>query len=240
MSYSRSDRLIIIIPCYNEEEVLPNSISRLLTIMPSASLLCIDDGSQDRTWEIIKKIHHENPAVIGIKLLRNYGQQEAFWAGLAWAADHYDAIITLDADLQDDPRLIPDMVEQYAQGADLVLAVRDNRESDTPFKKWSAALFYHLAGRRLIPQHGDFRLLSQKAVRQLLTCQPEKPFLRALVPHLGIPYITIPFKREKRAAGKSKYSLIKMIRLAGRLYQCHRRATTDTASHYQIEEILHE
>ncbi len=237
-------KIAIIIPCYNEEAVLSNTIITLLKILEpyKGTLILADDGSSDKTWDIISD-WHKKAGIIGLKLAQNYGQQEALLAALAWAEPKFDAFITIDADLQDEPKLIPKMIELFAAGHELVLAVRSSRKSDTFFKKASAAVFYRVANigrRRLVPNHGDFRLMSRSAAQKLLARPVKKPFLRAMIMQLGIEPKLLYFARQPRTAGESKYSLKKMADLALRLCASGGRhqAAARSAHRYRIEAIL--
>ncbi|URZ87579.1 glycosyltransferase family 2 protein [Floricoccus penangensis] len=220
--------LSIILPCYNEEEVLPISSEKIMSILldlinkgkisNDSNIVFVDDGSSDKTWTLIERLvdsdsNHYN----GIKLSRNFGHQNALMAGMTSQVDKADMIITIDADLQDDIDVIEDMVDAYNEGYDVVYGVRNNRDSDTAFKRKTAETFYKLmnkAGIEMVPNHADFRLLSQRAVNTLLSFPEKNLFLRGLVPLLGYPNTKVYYSRKKREAGESKYPLKKMISFA--------------------------
>jgi len=174
-------RLTIIVPCYNEAAVLPKSSQVLGTILtkmiqskqvnPRSQILFVDDGSSDQTWTLIRQLEQDNLIFSGLKFSRNFGHQNALMAGMQVAGKFADAVITIDADLQDDPQLIPKMVTQFDDGNDIVLGVRNDRSSDSTFKRWTAETFYKLMrqiGVQLVPDHADFRLLSHRAVQALM------------------------------------------------------------------------
>lgn len=220
-----AQKLSIVVPCYNEQEVLPKSEPVLLNIIgkliksnnisSNSQIIFVDDGSKDKTWSLIEQFS-EDKNVSGIKLSRNFGHQGALLAGIYTAIDS-DMIITIDSDLQDDPMTIIDMVQKYNEGAQVVYGVRNNRKSDGRFKRNTAELFYkimNLLGIKIIPDAADFRLLSQKAAKTLLTYPERNLFLRGLVPLVGFKTAKVYYKRTERIAGKSKYSLGKMIGLA--------------------------
>ncbi|RSX53352.1 glycosyltransferase [Bifidobacterium dolichotidis] len=221
--------LVIVVPCYNEQEVLPqssavlcNKVESLIAAHQIADKSCImfvDDGSKDRTWSIITELHHQNAAIFhGVKLAHNKGHQNALLAGMTHAYDvGADAIVSLDADLQDDPNAIDTMIEDYRQGAEIVYGVRDNRDSDTAFKRGTAVMFYKVMtalGTETIPNHADYRLMSRKALTALLQYREENLFLRGIVPSLGFPSDKAYYKRGVRQAGESKYPLHKMVSFA--------------------------
>ncbi|MBU7461070.1 MULTISPECIES: glycosyltransferase family 2 protein [Lactiplantibacillus] len=223
----RSPRLTIIVPCYNEEAVLPKSAHVLAEILmgliqhkqvnSESKLLFVDDGSQDATWALVKELETQLPVVTGIKFSRNFGHQNALMAGMKTACPTSDMMITIDADLQDDPQVIPEMVARFHAGSDVVLGVRNDRSSDSHFKRWTAERFYGLMNRigvQLVPDHADFRLLSQRAVRALLSYQETNLFLRGIVPQLGFPTTKLYYRRRPRFAGVSKYPLRKMLSFA--------------------------
>lgn len=217
--------LAIVVPCYNEEEVLPETNSRLLTLMLSmqkdnlisnqSSIYYVDDGSRDWTWEIISKFNIENPNVHGIKLSRNRGHQNALLAGLFSAQG--DIIVSIDADLQDDINAIRDMVYQYNEGYEIVYGVRSSRKKDTFFKRVTAQLYYRILksmGVGLVYNHADYRLMSRKVVDCLKRYKEVNLFLRGIVPQLGFPATIVYYERDERFAGESKYPLGKMLALA--------------------------
>lgn len=219
--------LTIVIPCFNEEEVIfetTNEISILLddmvnkqTISTNSRILFVDDGSRDSTWKCVKELENKNKYVTGIKFSRNFGHQNALVAGLTIASEHTDLAITIDADLQDDVNAIPRMVDEYIKGCDVVYGVRNNRDTDTIFKRKTAAIFYELMGKfgvNMVPNHADYRLLSKRAIFALLKYKERNLFLRGIVPLVGYKSTKIYYARKERFAGKSKYPLKKMINFA--------------------------
>jgi glycosyltransferase involved in cell wall biosynthesis len=217
--------LAIVVPCYNEEEVLPETNSRLLQLIISmkkdklisddSSIYYVDDGSRDRTWEIITNFNIENPTVHGIKLSRNRGHQNALLAGLFSAQG--DVIVSIDADLQDDINAIREMVYQYNKGYEIVYGVRSSRKKDTFFKRVTAQLYYRILksmGVGLVYNHADYRLMSRKVVDCLKKYKEVNLFLRGIVPQLGFPATIVYYQRDERFAGESKYPLGKMLALA--------------------------
>ena len=215
-------KLAIIVPCFNEEEILSQSIKTLSDLLKSlikekeisndSILVFINDGSRDKTWEIIEKHHTKNPHIKGISLSRNFGHQEALLAGLYnTTADFY---ITIDADLQDDTSVIKEMIQKAKQGYDIVYGVRKKRDTDSFFKKHSALCFYKLMkllGVELVSNHADFRLLTKKAVDTMSTFKERNLFLRAIVPLVGYKSTNVYYDRKKRELGTTKYPLKKMI-----------------------------
>ncbi|MCP9318804.1 glycosyltransferase family 2 protein [Acetobacter persici] len=220
-------RLAIVVPCYNEEEVFTfcqQELSALLASMvqeqkikPDSFLLFVDDGSRDSTWAQIQTACGTQPHVQGLKLSRNEGHQSALLAGLAAAAPQADAVVSIDADLQDDIQAIPRMVACYHAGYDVVYGVRESRQTDTWFKRTSAEGFYRLMAAMGVQQvfnHADFRLLSQRAVKGLLAYAERNAYIRGLVPLVGFPSTQVGYARGIRTAGESKYPLRKMLALA--------------------------
>ncbi|WP_164509896.1 glycosyltransferase family 2 protein [Lacticaseibacillus porcinae] len=220
-------KLTIVVPAFNEEEVLTSSIERLLAIEnrviakhvldQASDILIVDDGSKDKTWAEIEQLHQKHTRVCGLKFSRNFGHQNALIAGLTEAVRTADMMITIDADLQDDPDKIEDMVAQYLAGADIVYGVRNNRETDTWFKRTTAQGYYKFLGMlgvNLIPNHADFRLMSKRAVNTFLEYKERNVFIRGLVPKLGYPSAEVYYKRTPRMAGESKYPLKKMLAFA--------------------------
>ncbi len=219
--------LYIIIPVYNEEEVLPVSIpafceklSDLISrffVSDKSRLVFVDDGSKDNSWEIIKEFSKKCDYVKGVKLSRNRGHQNALVAGLNYAACKCDLTITADCDGQDDPGAIDDMIKAYLDGCDIVYGVRSSRDTDSSFKRLSARFFYKLMrffGVETVYDHADYRLMSSRAVKALLSFDEVNIYLRGLVPLVGFKSTTVLYKRNKRLAGKTKYPLSKMIKLA--------------------------
>lgn len=220
-------QLVIVIPCYNEEEVLHETtrqLSEVLALMEDegrieeGKILYVDDGSKDATWMLIEQLADSYPCVMGLKLAHNVGHQQALWAGLEWAADsRYDAAISIDADLQDDIHVITEMVDQYNKGIDIVYGVRKERKTDTFFKKHTAQLFYKLMrtmGGEIIYNHADFRLMSHRTLQALVSYPERNLFLRGLVPMLGYPSSMVYYDRKERFAGESKYPFTKMLNFA--------------------------
>jgi len=220
-------RLTIIVPCYNEAAVLPKSsqvLGEILTTMiqtkqvnPRSQILFVDDGSSDQTWPLIRQLEQTNLIFSGLKFSRNFGHQNALMAGMQVAGQFADAVITIDADLQDDPQLIPKMVTQFNDGNDIVLGVRNDRSSDSTFKRWTAETFYKLMcriGVQLVPNHADFRLLSHRAVQALMQYSETNLFLRGIIPQLGLPTSKLFYRRKPRFAGESKYPFKKMLAFA--------------------------
>ncbi|MBP5528833.1 MAG: glycosyltransferase family 2 protein [Lachnospiraceae bacterium] len=221
------DILSIVVPCYNEEEMLPitfeslrNKLKELIEkekISPESFLLFIDDGSKDKTWELIEnenKIHKE---VRGLKLAGNVGHQFALTAGLIFAKDICDISISIDADLQDDIDVFEEMVDKYHDGSDIVYGVRNKRKTDSIFKRVTAQGFYRVMnffGAKTIYNHADFRLMSKRALEQFSKYSEENLYLRGIVPLIGYKTECVYYDRKVRVAGKSKYPLRKMIALA--------------------------
>lgn len=219
-------KLAIVVPCYNEQEILPQSLPVLQKVLQQlqsqqqisadSQIVFVDDGSQDQTWSLISQFSQTNANVAGIKLSRNFGHQNALLAGLSTVSDA-DFIVTIDSDLQDDPQVIAQMVQQYYAGAEVVYGVRNNRDSDSRFKRTTAEWFYkfmNFLGVKLVPDSADFRLLSQRAAQVLLDYPERNLFLRGLVPLVGFPSAKVYYRRQPRAAGVSKYPLLKMLHLA--------------------------
>lgn len=217
--------LAIIVPCYNEEEILNKSIKTLSDITvslitenlisPKSKIVLVNDGSKDKTWNIIEKAHQKTDLIKGISLSRNFGHQEALLAGLY--NTEADIYITIDADLQDDPKVIKDMINAYYQGNEIVYGVRNKRDTDTVFKRNTALMFYKLMkllGVELVSNHADFRLLSKRAVNTMAEFKEKNLFLRAIVPLVGYQSCNVYYTRQKRSAGETKYPLRKMILFA--------------------------
>ncbi len=218
-------RLTIVVPCYDEEEALPETALRLTTLLErlrkdgriavNSRIMFVDDGSHDRTWQLIEALSREDGRIGGIKLSRNRGHQNALLAGL-FTADG-DVLVSVDADLQDDIEIIEDMLKQHAQGAQVVYGVRDDRASDGVFKRASAQGFYRMIralGVESVYNHADFRLLSRRAVDALKDFGEVNLFLRGIVPLIGFKSSVVYYARTERVAGVSKYPLHKMLALA--------------------------
>ena len=221
------EKLWLVIPCYNEEEVLPETSMRLYKIMadmitnnkisPESKIAFVNDGSKDDTWKLIEKYHNNLDMFVGINLSRNKGHQNALLAGLTVAKEYADMVITLDADLQDDITKIPEFVDKYYEGNDIVYGVRNNRDTDTGFKRGTANGFYKFMralGVDIVDNHADYRLMSKRAVEGLLEFSEVNVFLRGIVPQIGYPSAVVEYKRNERLAGESKYPLKKMLAFA--------------------------
>lgn len=221
------NKLYMVIPCYNEQEVLPETSKRLKEklstlvkagkIDPESRIIFVNDGSKDRTWEIIRRLHEEDPVFGGINLSRNRGHQNALLAGLMTVKDHADMAISMDADLQDDINAIDEMVEKYLNGTDIVYGVRSSRAKDTFFKKATAEGFYKLMntmGVNTVFNHADYRLMSKRALEGLAEFREVNLFLRGIVPMIGYSTDVVYYERGERFAGESKYPLGKMLSFA--------------------------
>ncbi|WP_337390104.1 glycosyltransferase family 2 protein [Prevotella sp.] len=219
-------KLVIVVPCYNEELVLHETTRRLVAVLQSlmerksideGMILYVDDGSKDKTWSIIETLSKETSLVGGLKLSCNRGHQYALWAGLEWASAHSDASVSIDADLQDDVNAICLMVDEYHKGNDIVFGVRKERKTDTFFKRTTALAFYRLMrffDRRIIYNHADFRLMSRRAMLSLMEYPEDNLFLRGIVASMGYPSTSVYYDRSERFAGESKYPLCKMLSFA--------------------------
>ena len=222
-----SNILYIVVPCYNEQEVLPETSKRLREkvqtlrqsgkIDADSRILFVNDGSKDATWEMVQKLHEENSVFSGVNLSRNRGHQNALLAGIAVAAEHADMIVSMDADLQDDVDAMDRMIDAYETGNDIVYGVRSSRQKDTFFKRNTAQLFYrmlHFLGAEIVYNHADYRLLSRRAAKGLLSFEEVNLFLRGIVPMVGYQSTTVTYERGERFAGESKYPLGKMVAFA--------------------------
>lgn len=220
-------RLMIVVPCYNEEEILPYSAEKLTEVIKNliekskiasnSGILFVNDGSKDKTWEIIQNEYAKNPYVYGLGLAGNVGHQNALFAGLQTAAEICDFSISIDADLQDDIEVIEQMVDKYLSGADIVYGVRSERKTDTFFKRFTAQSFYRIMemmGVKTVYNHADFRLMSARAMKQLGQYKERNLFLRGMVPLIGYKTATVTYARKERLAGESKYPLKKMLSFA--------------------------
>ncbi len=227
MEREKNQILYLVIPCYNEEEVLPETSKRLLEKMESlmqkgmisreSRIMFVNDGSKDRTWEIIEELHAQNPIYLGVKLSRNRGHQNALLGGLMTAKKYADMVISLDADLQDDIDAIDRFVEEYYEGCEIVYGVRSARKTDTFFKKFTAEGFYkiiNLLGGEVVFNHADYRLMSRRALDELEQYKEVNLFLRGIVPMIGFQTGIVTYERHERFAGESKYPLKKMLALA--------------------------
>ncbi len=217
----------MVIPCYNEQEVLPETSKRLSEkmnnlisegiISKNSRVVFVNDGSKDNTWEMIERLHNENPLFQGIKLSRNRGHQNALLAGLMTVKDICDVAISMDADLQDDINAIDEMLEKYKEGASIVFGVRSKRETDTFFKRFTAESYYKLMdkmGADTVYNHADFRLMDATALDMLSEFGEVNLFLRGLVPMIGLETQIVYYERSERFAGESKYPLFKMLQFA--------------------------
>ena len=222
-----ADTLYIVVPCYNEEAVLPETARRLgekLAALTAAGkigaesrVLFVNDGSRDRTWALIEELHRDNPVFSGVNLTRNRGHQNALLAGLMTARDRCDMAISMDADLQDDIDAVDAMVDKYYEGCDIVYGVRSSRKKDTFFKRFTAEGFYRLMnfmGAETVFNHADYRLLSRRALEGLAEFKEVNLFLRGIVPMIGYTCAAVEYERGERFAGESKYPLKKMISFA--------------------------
>ncbi|PRR79977.1 glycosyltransferase family 2 protein [Clostridium vincentii] len=219
--------LYLVIPCYNEEEVLQETAKRLLEkisfmmekdqITRESKIMFVNDGSKDKTWNIIEELHSKNNIFSGVNLSRNKGHQNALVAGLMTAKDYADMTISLDADLQDDIEVIDKFVEEYYNGSDIVYGVRSSRKTDSFFKKTTALAFYKLMnglGVDVMYNHADYRLMSKRALEGLSEFKEVNLFLRGIVPLIGYKYSVVEYERHERFAGESKYPLSKMLAFA--------------------------
>ena len=216
--------LYFVLPCYNEEAVLPETAKRLLIkyeqlvrdgrISRDSRILFVNDGSSDRTWQMIRDLHRKNPVFSGLSLSRNRGHQNALLAGLLYAKDRADAAISMDADLQDDIGAVDEMLDKFEDGCDVVYGVRNNRDTDTAFKRNTARLFYKLMakmGVEMVSDSADYRLLSRRALTGLAEFKEVTLFLRGIVPMIGYRSDKVYYSRGERFAGESKYPLKKML-----------------------------
>lgn len=219
--------LYFVIPCYNEEAVLPLSAPVLREklgaladagrISRSSRILFVDDGSADGTWALIRSLHAEDPCFIGVKLSHNAGEQNAYFAGITQAVKTADVIVTADCDLQDDISAVDEMLDRFEEGNEIVYGVRRRRDEDPWIQRFTSATFYRLMkklGTELVPEHSQYRLMSRRAARLLMNYGEVNLFLPALVPKIGLKHTTVEHDRHARAAGKSNYSPLKLFRLA--------------------------
>ncbi|WML43468.1 glycosyltransferase family 2 protein [Neobacillus sp. PS3-40] len=219
--------LTIVVPCYNEEEVLFETTKQLGSMLSSlimeqlasseSNILYVDDGSHDKTWTIIEDLTHKYHYIKGLKLSRNFGHQKALLAGLEKAEKKADCVISIDADLQDDISVIRDFMVKYFEGNDIVYGVRKSRDTDSFFKKATAQGFYRFMnkiGVKIIYNHADYRLLSKRALRELLLFREQNLFLRGIVSLIGLKTTEVYYDRKDRFAGVSKYPLKKMLAFA--------------------------
>lgn len=214
--------ITIVVPCYNEQEVLPWSIAQLLSLTDrlrhdtgnEARLMFVDDGSTDSTWDIIAQAAAKHDGISGLKLAHNVGHQNALWAGIEQTYQECDATVSIDADLQDDPLAIIDMARHVAEGADIVYGIRRRRQTDTWFKRTSAQAFYRImrtVDKNMLYNHADFRMMTRRAAHALMQYPERNMFLRGIVRQLGFSEAMVYYDRTARTAGESKYPLGKMI-----------------------------
>ncbi len=225
MTDDRLPRIAIVVPCYNEEAALPASVPQMLAVLDrlgelglasateSYVLLC-NDGSRDDTWQVICRLHEADSRVKGISLAHNRGHQYVLLAGLMTAMDHCDAAVSIDADMQDDPAAIEEMVRKFRDGCEIVYGVRSSRESDTWFKRTTAHAFYsfqRVMGLETVYDHADYRLMSNRALHLLSEYGESNLFLRGIVPQIGLKHDSVSYVRNVRVAGESKYPFSKML-----------------------------
>lgn len=221
------NKLYIIVPCYNEEKILPKTINEISVLLKKliekkkahaeSKILFVDDGSNDKTWEIIKDAYNKNEYISGLKLSKNVGQQNALLAGLMFARDVCDVTVTVDADLQDDINVIGEMLDKYCDGAQMVLGVRSERKTDKFLKRFTAHVFYKIMnflGAESVYNHADFRLMGKMALDALSEYKEKNLFLRGIVTKIGYKTDFVYYIRKEREAGESKYTLKKMISFA--------------------------
>lgn len=224
---SRGNILYIVIPCYNEEEMLPitkekleekmNLLIKKKVIDKNSRVLLVDDGSKDKTWSLIEKINTSNKMFAGLKLAHNKGHQNALLAGLMTAKEYADMVISMDADLQDDIDVIDKFIEEYESGSEIVYGVRSSRETDTKFKRMTAEGFYkimNMIGVETVYNHADYRLMSKVVLNELEKYEEVNLFLRGIIPTIGFKTSSVNYARSERMAGESKYPLKKMLALA--------------------------
>lgn len=227
MNETNGTILYIVVPCYNEEEMLHITSEKLEEklrtlknagrISDDSRVVYVDDGSKDKTWNIIEEMHHNNKVFNGVKLSRNEGHQNALLAGLDYARNHADMIVSMDADLQDDIDAVDAMIDKYHAGAEIVYGVRNDRSTDSAFKRGTAQLFYKMMkimGAEIVYNHADFRLMSKRAVDELMNFKEVNLFLRGIVPLIGFKTDIVEYERHERIAGESKYPLKKMLSFA--------------------------
>lgn len=220
-------RLMIVVPCFNEEKVFPSSAERLIAVIENlinkekisadSGILFVNDGSRDRTWELISKAFKASKYVYGLNLAGNVGHQNALLAGLNTVKDICNLSVSIDADLQDDVGVIEEMIDKYYAGADIVYGVRSERKTDSFFKRFTAQSFYKFMsamGVKSVYNHADFRLMSARAMQELSLYKERNLFLRGIVPLLGYKTDCVYYSRKPRTAGESKYPLKKMLSFA--------------------------
>jgi dolichol-phosphate mannosyltransferase len=220
MSPAERPQLSVVAPCYNEEGVLPEFVRRMGAVLDgvggSAEIVLVDDGSRDRTWPLMQDLAARDPRIVGVRLMRNHGHQLALTAGLSICRG--ERVLIIDADLQDPPELLPDMIALMDQGADVVYGQRRVREGESLFKRATAAAFYRVIGRltdvEIPTDTGDFRLMSRRVLDLLLAMPERHRFIRGMVAWIGGRQVPLLYDRKARAAGETKYPLAKMVRFA--------------------------
>lgn len=223
----KQETLYIVIPCYNEEAVLPETEKRLTAklgkmienalISDKSRMVFVDDGSKDKTWSMISEMYEKNPYVMGIKSSKNRGHQNTLLEGLMTVKDDCDMVVSMDADLQDDIEVLDQFVEKYYRGCDIVYGVRSARKTDTWFKRTTAQGFYKVMeamGVNIVYNHADYRLMSKRAIQELENFKEVNLFLRGIVPMIGFKTDIVEYERSERFAGESKYPLKKMVSFA--------------------------
>jgi len=221
------DKLYIVIPCFNEEEVLSETANRLADkikimieqglVSENSKVVFVDDGSKDNTWKIIKQLHNENKMFSGFSLSHNVGQQKSLFAGMVTVKEYADIIVSMDADLQDDIDVLDEMVKEYQQGNDIVYGVRSSRKNDLFIRRFTSENFYRftrMMGIEIVPDHAHYRLMSRRAVEALSEYGEVNLFLPYLVPQLGFKNTIVYYERNRRFAGETKYSLRKLFAMA--------------------------
>jgi polyisoprenyl-phosphate glycosyltransferase len=220
-------RLALVVPCFDEELILQKTAARLLELLhrlgathqidSSSFIYLIDDGSRDATWAIIQALHQEEPSIKGLKLVRNVGTQNALLAGLLSVKDRCDCVVSIDADLQQDPQVIEMFLERYREGCDIVYGVRRKSGEESAAKKATSWFFYHLMqvmGARIVKQHSEFRLMSHKALEAIADYPEHNVFLRGIVADLGYRSEIVLYDARRREEGRSKHGLRKLVSLA--------------------------
>lgn len=220
-------RLAVIVPCFNEELIIGQTLARLAELLrelivagkldPDSFIYPVDDGSRDATWRIIEEFHAREPMVKGLKLVRNVGTQNALLAGLLTVKDRVDCVVTIDADLQQDERIIETFLDKYRDGAQVVYGVRRNHGSDSVTRRATSSFFYNLMnlmGVAIVKHHSEYRLVSRKALQAISEYREYNLFLRGIFVDIGYPSVAVPFDVRRREAGKSKHDLRKLVSLA--------------------------
>ena len=227
MKNMKSEVLYVVVPCYNEEGCLKETTKQLVAkisdlksrkiISDKSRIVYVDDGSKDKTWQLTKELSAKHPEIIGLKLSRNRGHQNALLAGLMYAKEYADAVVSMDADLQDDINAIDKMLAKFADGYEVVYGVRSSRKKDSFFKRFTAQSFYKfmkLMGAEVVYNSADYRLMSKRALNELAKFEESNLFLRGIVPIIGLKWTTVEYERGERFAGESKYPFKKMLSFA--------------------------